>query len=254
MQANPNGIGVAGDDWWHWALGAGFVTAVGVGIIVGARRGSHGPPKQEQWTPGDATPAEVPGEEADLPPAGEKAKGYPGKRVAPQAASQWVQLQEMPGLVIRSKSKAWGTPAMIHTILSAAARFHEYVPAFGLSETKMRIADISKKGGGALPPHVSHHQGRDVDVTIRSVAEEKLPAVALPLLLRAFLEDDDDNIKAIALSRPRQEQVWWALEANPELDPSGLVKRELQYPLRGGGMKIRNWRGHGNHIHVRTHR
>ncbi len=145
--------------------------------------------------------------------------------------------------------RAWGTAATIEGIQSAAARWVAQTPEFSLDHVQLKINDISKKGGGTLPPHKSHHQGRDVDVTLVGVDGEKLPAVALPLLLRVFLADP--NVKVIFLDWGRQEQVWHALEVNPELN--GDVKQELQFPLKphSGRTRVRHWPGHAGHIHVR---
>jgi len=88
-----------------------------------------------------------------------------------------------------------------------------------------------------------------VDITMQGIDGEKLPAVALPLLLRVFLEDA--AVKSIFLDWERQAEVWNALEVNPELGPS--LRQELQYPLapHTGRTRVRHWPGHRNHLHVR---
>ena len=236
-----------------WLGGAAAVTGAGVALIVYINR--EGPPKQETLTPtGEGPPESEPA--PPLPPKGDKASSYPGAAGSRTGASEWTQVQAQPGLLqVRSPSRAWGTPSMIGTIAEAAGRWSAYRTPLALDDAQIRIADVSKKGGGKLSPHVSHHQGRDVDVTISGLGE-RLPPVALPTLLRAFLEDSTDNVRSIYLSWQRQREVWDALDLNPELDPDGLVRRELQYPMapHTGRTKVRHWDGHRNHIHVRTRR
>lgn len=257
MPAADASVGVVGDEWWHWAAAGGFLTIVGVTIVIASQRGAKGPPPEGSLTPRGEGPVEIPPSDPALPPAGDKAKSYPQKAGPLAPPGEWKQLRSLPGiaLTVRDPARAWGTPAMIDTIVGAAARFGHYVPQFALGDAQVRIADISRQGGGPLSPHLSHQIGNDVDVTIAGL-EGKLPAVALPVLLRSFLEDENDNVQVIFLDWGRQAEVWNALEVNPELDPYGQVRRELQYPLgpHSGRTRIRHWTGHANHIHVRTKR
>lgn len=238
--------------WAWWALGAGMAS-VGSAIAWGGWRRAQGPPEARSLESVGAslTPASLPAEtfQPPLPPPGVKATSYPGPSEPRAPASDWEQLTPAPGLVVRNRNRAWGTPKTIASLQRAARRWVELRPSFALSEIDLRVADISKKGGGPLPPHKSHHEGRDADVTLVGL-EGKLPIVALPLMLRVFLEDA--NVKAIFLDWQRQRQVWDALELNPELG-AGLVKPDLQYPLapHSGRTRVRHWPGHANHLHVR---
>lgn len=238
----------AADEDWAWWLAAGGVSAIGGLIVWQSFRSSHGPPKPEslEAVPPSA-PVPVVRPASPLPPSGPKASSYPGARGPRHAVD--TQLSPGPGYTIRSPSKAWGTAPTIAAIKGAAARWFSAAPAFFLDHVKIRIADISKRGGGHLSPHVSHDKGRDVDITLQGVPGEKLPAVALPLLLGVFLEDP--AVQVIFLDWNRQEQVWWALEANPELN--GAVLAELQFPKgrHSGRTRVRHWKGHRNHLHVR---
>lgn len=239
------------DVWWWVAGGVGAALAGSAAIVWSSTR--HGPPKEHSLTPAGEGPEPVHPGEPLLPPAGTKAKSYPGTRGKSVPSSTWRNMHSQPGLgiVVRNPNRAWGTPDMIDTITRAAAKYRQFGAPFELEDTSVRVADISKKGGGPLSPHVSHQKGRDVDITIAG-ATSKLPTVALPILLRAFLEDP--NTQVIFLDWGRQGDTWHAIDLEPELDPTGLVKSELQYPLgrHSGRTRVRHWPGHAGHIHVRT--
>lgn len=219
-------------------------------LIASSKKRRRGPPKSDAEPP----PArETPG----LPPAGTKATGYPGAASeAPTAVGTQLPTTG-PGYVVRRPRNAWGTAQTIDSIAGALERFAELAPEFD-DTREVSIGDISRKGGGTLPPHVSHHQGRDVDVNFAIAAgesrDEKLPTVALIPLLVAFL--NDDNTKVIYLDWGRQRDVFEALEANPELPFAAVLKTELQYPLaKGTGRtRVRHWDGHARHLHVRYRR
>lgn len=241
---------------WAWFAGSLFVGGVTAAIGVAWWRGSRGPPQEGDLRPGDAPPptAEpVPG----LPPPGDKAAGYPGAGTEPHGGV-YAQLPTTgPGYVAKRPSHAWGTPETIASIQGAIERYNAAASEMALPH-KVAIWDVSKKGGGKLPPHASHHEGRDVDVNFVIGPGEpraaKLPTIALLPLLAAFL--DDDNVKAIFLSWKRQREVWDALEVNPDLPFAAALKSELQYPLapHTGRTRVRHWDGHGRHIHVRYRR
>jgi hypothetical protein len=191
-----------------------------------------------------AAPAvELPG----LPSPGSKSTAYPGSTAEPSSPSSWVQMPMGAMWSVRSPAKAWGTAATIAALTAALLRYGERAPELGLATTPVRVLDISKAGGGPFPPHKSHQQGRDVDLNFA----DGLQPVATPVLLRALLEDP--AVQAIFLGWNVQEQIWNALEVNPELDPNGLVRAELQYPLAPGTghTRVRHWPGHNHHLHVR---
>ncbi|HET6584086.1 MAG TPA: penicillin-insensitive murein endopeptidase, partial [Nannocystaceae bacterium] len=71
-----------------------------------------------------------------------------------------IQLGQSEHWYLKRPHLAWGTPRTIHAIERAVAQYkrqHRGGP-------KVHIGDISKRGGGALHPHLSHRLGRDVDV------------------------------------------------------------------------------------------
>lgn len=119
------------------------------------------------------------------------------------------------------------------------------------------VGDISRDGGGRLPPHRSHRSGRDVDIGYYARANKKL---------RWFkaLEDELDSAKTwtlveallrtgaiqyIFIDRGIQEQLY--RHARAEGWDEATLDAIFQYP---GGRKrtiIRHVRGHRNHLHVR---
>jgi hypothetical protein len=74
----------------------------------------------------------------------------------------WVQLPQLCGNGYYSYSQAfrqYGTATAIETLLDVARSF-----AWTYPQVPIGIGDISFKGGGVMPPHVSHTNGRSVDI------------------------------------------------------------------------------------------
>ncbi len=196
-------------------------------LVLGGRR-RHGPARTE-LPKSSSTPA--------------KARTFPRPSGPPAPVA--TQLPPGDGYVLKNPAKAWGTADAIASLRAALARWNLCRAEYGLP-FELRVADISAMGGGALPPHLSHHEGRDVDVSVQG---HGLPLEALPCLLLAFMSDE--NVKSIYLDHGLQGQLHELLVAEPHLGVELLP--ELQYPMApGAGMtRIRHWKGHRNHIHVR---
>lgn len=168
-----------------------------------------------------------------------------------------VQMPPGPGYVVKTEDHAWGTPRAIRLIQDAIRGYTRG----GRGGPKVHVGDISRRGGGVFPPHLSHRHGRDVDVgyVLRGADAE----------VTRFLTADRDNLD-IARS--------WALiesfvdtgavhyvfmdyglqrlfyeHALAEGASAQRLSELFQYP-RGEGAPaglIRHWRGHRNHFHVR---
>jgi hypothetical protein len=220
-----------------WQIVAGL-TAVAGGLSLVKRGNSV--PKDVPIKPGVPQPG--------APDPGTKSTSYPGTTGQASPPSSWTQMPAGPLWTIRNPARSWGTPQTIAALTAALLRYSERAPELGLGTTPVRVLDISKAGGGQFGAHKSHQQGRDVDL---SFPGSVLEPVATPVLLRALLEDD--AVQAIFLAWSVQEKIWNALEVNPELDPGGLVRAELQYPLAPGtgSTRVRHWPGHAKHLHVR---
>jgi len=63
---------------------------------------------------------------------------------------------------IRRNKRSWGSPRLIDTLIRAS----EEVAWLAPDADPVSIGDLSKKGGGHLPPHKSHQGGSDADVGI----------------------------------------------------------------------------------------
>ena len=198
----------------------------------------------------DFLPAEVP-----KPKAGGRrtasVKGLPHAAVSRQLSL------EQQHYFVKRPHLAWGTAKTIGAIeraVSQYARRHRNAP-------QVHIGDISKRGGGALHPHLSHRQGRDVDVgyvllgadgqrtRFSGVTRSNLDVARTWALVKAFV--DTGNVEVIFMDYGLQQQLYeFAKErgvGDDELDEL------FQYP-RGRGRShgmIRHWRSHQHHFHVR---
>lgn len=167
------------------------------------------------------------------------------------------QLQPGPGYVIKRPNNAWGTPRTITAIQTAAKRYLDE----GLGGPAVHVGDISQKSGGPFPPHLSHQDGRDVDVGYvlqGDVADVKrfvtatagrLDVVRSWALLDAFL--GTERVRYIFVDYGLQRLLYE--HAKREGVPDDRLAELFQYPRGSAAAKgvIRHWRGHANHFHVR---
>lgn len=167
------------------------------------------------------------------------------------------QLPESPHYVVKRPRLAYGTEKTIRLLQEVVTRYRKRVRG----GPRLHIGDISKRGGGELPPHVSHRRGTDVDVgyvlrgkdanriRFSGVNKENLDVARTWALLRAFL--DTHQVRYIFVDYAIQEQLYEYARKH------GASENELdelfQYP-RGRGRShgiIRHWPSHKNHFHVR---
>ncbi len=167
------------------------------------------------------------------------------------------QLQPGPGYVIKRPDNAWGTPRTVTAIQTAAKRYLDR----GLGGPAVHVGDISKKSGGPFPPHLSHQDGRDVDVGYvlqGDVADVKrfvtatagrLDVVRSWALLDAFL--GTERVRYIFVDYGLQRLLYE--HAKREGVEEDRLAELFQYPRGSAAAKgvIRHWRGHANHFHVR---
>jgi RHS repeat-associated protein len=73
--------------------------------------------------------------------------------------SGWAKLPKGPGLSPRKNKQQWGLTETIDALKVVAAEWERRHPG-----RVIWIGDISREGGGPLPPHKSHQRGIDVDV------------------------------------------------------------------------------------------
>jgi hypothetical protein len=178
----------------------------------------------------------------------------------PNSMADAVQLTPGPGYIVKKPVFAWGTPRTVHLLREAARlytrKIHDGPP--------IRIGDISKREGGAFPPHLSHQTGRDVDIGYilqgtQSEVTRFLPATPSNLdvertwaLVDALVATD--GVAHIFMDYAVQAMLYEHARAQG-VDPQQL-RRLFQYPhgrYAWNGI-IRHWKGHHDHLHVRFKR
>ena len=163
-----------------------------------------------------------------------------------------IQLVEAAGFHVRRPDNAWGTPAAIASILGALARYRSLEP----NAPDVQIGDISRNNGGPLRSHVSHQEGRDVDVgyvwnEAKDGERRSMDLARTWTLLRAFAEDDD--VSVIFIDYRLQKRLYEYAES------IGVAQERLdalfEYP-RGSDRDsvFVHWPGHDDHFHVRFER
>ncbi len=168
-----------------------------------------------------------------------------------------VQLPPGPAYVVKAPDHAWGTPRTVRLLQEAIRAYARG----GRGGPKVHVGDISLRGGGVFPPHLSHRHGRDIDIgyvlkgtdadqTRFVVAgRDNLDVARSWALLEALLATG--QVHYVFLDYGLQRQFYEHALAEGAT-PQRLAEL-FQYP-RGEGAPfgvIRHWRGHRNHFHVR---
>ncbi len=165
-----------------------------------------------------------------------------------------VQLPESEHYTLRDPDRSYGSSHAVTVIHDAIAAFRVETGYDG----EIKIADMSKKGGGRLRPHGSHQSGRDVDIRLprrkgASKDDNSISAMDWDLswaLVKAFV--DTGEIEYIFLETSRQKALRKAAQrAGAGKDE---LARAIQYPSKRGTNKgiVRHAKGHRVHIHVRV--
>ncbi len=159
--------------------------------------------------------------------------------------------------IIQRPQRGWGKPILVDAIrlgVHATQRQSPLLP-------HLIVGDLSKEGGGCLPPHKSHRGGVDADVGMyfRGAHQRKWLGPATPdtldadrtwQLLRAFLSTGRLQYAFIdySLHQPLYEA---GLRAG---EPEEHLKAWFQWPRpfeNAHETIIRHLSGHDNHMHVR---
>ena len=158
---------------------------------------------------------------------------------------------------IKRKHNVYGTARTIKLIGKVVDGYQKRVPG----GPKLRIGDISKDGGGPMSGHLSHQEGRDIDIGLvlqgdladhmhfSGASESNIDLARTWTLIEEFIATGE--IRAIYLDYEVQKLLYE--HAKKQGVPKTLLDEYFQYP-RGSGRNhgiIRHWRGHQNHIHVR---
>ncbi len=157
-----------------------------------------------------------------------------------------------PEYTLKAEAYSWTTPRTAALLRDA---IHEY--ARGRKVPKLHIGDISLKGGGPFSPHLSHQDGRDVDIAyvlhdrgrFGVATSTTLDRRHTWQLLRTLL--DTRAITYVFIDYEVQRMLYEhalgeGLTAE-QLDP------RFQYPYgrRAARGIVRHWKGHRDHFHVR---
>lgn len=164
-----------------------------------------------------------------------------------------VQMRNGVGYTVRRAYRAWGTMNSLTQIADVHGAYHRKYPR----AAPLRVYDLSQKGGGRIPPHVSHQKGRDVDLpyvqlagkTRRKATGDSLDLERTWFLIKRFV--DTNEVKYIFMEYRLQKALYeYALKSGVS---KGFVDDLFQYPSGKNGGKgiIRHEPGHATHYHVR---
>jgi hypothetical protein len=168
-----------------------------------------------------------------------------------------VQLADNGDLRTRHGHLSWGKPLLVDMLREAAAVVQQQSPM----APRLLIGDLSKEGGGCLPPHKSHRGGLDVDVGyyFRGAYEPRYLVDARPRTIDA--DRSWQLLKALLLSgRVQYAFVHYSLQ--PALYEAALragdtpenLRRWMQYPRSVDQIHVaplRHLDGHDDHFHLR---
>jgi LysM repeat protein len=188
---------------------------------------------------------------------GRVVRGFGGRDVDTGVLPDGVQLPPGKHYVVKWEAGAWGTGKTVRAIQQAVVDYKRKAP----SGPKVHIGDISKRGGGKFPPHISHQHGRDVDIgyvlqgkdadvtKFRTANAKTLDVPRTWALIKSFV--DTDQVTYIFMDY-RVQKILYEYAESKGVDEDTLDEL-FQYPRGRGRVHgiIRHWRGHSNHFHVR---
>ena len=161
-----------------------------------------------------------------------------------------VQLPTGEGYVVRRPANAWGTPAAVAGITAAIGRYREQQP----DAPPVQVGDISRQNGGPLREHLSHQEGRDVDIGMVFApdpdddTQRKLDVARTWSLVRSFVDDPD--VAVIFIDYKVQKRLYEHAQSLGE--DQEFLDRAFEYPRSGDEQAVLyHWRGHTHHFHVR---
>ena len=175
------------------------------------------------------------------------------------AMSDGVKMPPGPGYVIKTPGHAWGTQRTVALLRDSVRAY-----ARDIDGPKVRIGDLSLPGGGPFPPHLSHREGRDVDIGyilqgpnkdalyFHNVNDNNLDEPRTWALIEALLATGE--VAYIFMDYEIQKRLYAHAESSGV--SSDRLRSLFQYPngRRASRGIIRHWRSHRGHFHVRFRR
>ena len=163
--------------------------------------------------------------------------------------------EEGPGYRVVNRRRSWGTFLAITHLMEVFADHARHYP----KAAPLVVGDISRKGGGMLPPHASHRRGRDVDIRFPLKIETKHYVAASPKtldvkrtwdLIERFIKTGD--VVYIFVDYKLQKALYEHVERQRRFS-SKQLREYFQYPRGRRSMLgiIRHEPGHSTHMHVR---
>lgn len=164
-----------------------------------------------------------------------------------------IALPPDPLYTVKAEQYSWGTPRTIARLREAIAAY-----ARGREAPPVHIGDLSRRAGGPFPPHISHQQGRDVDIAyvmqdrglrFARATERNLDRGLTWALVTALL--DTNAVRYLFVDYEVQRLLYG--QALAEGVPVDRVEALFQFPRgrRAAAGVIRHWPGHRDHFHVR---
>ena len=160
-------------------------------------------------------------------------------------------------IAMQRPERGWGRAALVSAIVQAARAVQTAEPR----ATSLVVGDLSKEGGGCLPPHRSHRGGLDADIGYFHLGGKQRNWLGL-----ATPEDIDPDrtwqFLAALRATGRLRYAFIDYDLQPTLYAAALRAGEtqanlsamFQYPRPREATKsgvIRHLQGHADHMHVR---
>lgn len=162
------------------------------------------------------------------------------------------QLESGNGFRVRSRERAWGNELTVVAIQNGISR----VQARYIDVPNVVVNDLSYERGGPMSPHVSHQNGRDVDISYyrndcedecawQEIGPDELNVELQWYLFRLWI--DQGLVEYIFVDRELQRPLYDYAEAR------GATEAQLEewFEIHDGGGYIRHEPGHDDHFHAR---
>jgi LysM repeat protein len=197
------------------------------------------------------------GDRLELVVVGEILPGFEPDEPQPGRLANARKLPNSDAYTIKRSHNVYGTARTIKLIGKVVDGYQRRLPG----GPKLRIGDISKDGGGPMSGHLSHQEGRDVDIGLilqgeladhlhfSGASADNVDLARTWTLIEEFIATGE--VRFIFLDYEMQRLLYE--HAKTIGVPKATLDEYFQYP-RGVGRNhglIRHWRGHRNHIHVR---